>query len=451
MKKQDFVFYELNPSQEVVKLQCQYTLFKRVINIVCSVSTKEEIDFDLMKKTFNLAIERNDCARIRFVKKGGKLMQYFLPEYKYEDIPVLKFKTKEEQKEFIQKQTKTAVKYMKGEVVKPYFINTFDGKCMIFLKVCHLNFDIYGLNVFIKDLFGVYESLKFNKDLPEKPKNFEDVVKKDIQIKNNEEKKKEDYEYFKNIFENNPEPYYAGVDGITNRHVVKARNKNQNKVKLFFIKNDTKMFGHSVPKSTSDNLLKLAQNAKISLANVLLYAFCVTQSKMNGNVEYLLPLELCNLRGTLTEKKCAGTKAQSLNCYTKVIQDMSFAENLQNFAKTQNENYRHIGMKDLETQMLLHKTYKSSMMSTYYSLTFSFIPYEKDEKLDIRYYSNGKCALPLYVAVMYDYINNEINIGYDGQVQLMTEQNIEQFHKNLILCLNQILENPEIKIKDIML
>ena len=60
------VYYDLNPSQEVVKLQCKYTLFKRVINIVFSSSVDYELDFDLMQKAFNIVVQRNDCLRIRF-------------------------------------------------------------------------------------------------------------------------------------------------------------------------------------------------------------------------------------------------------------------------------------------------------------------------------------------------------------------------------------------------
>ena len=36
--------YELNHAQEVVKLQCKYTLFKRVINIITSMTSEKELD-----------------------------------------------------------------------------------------------------------------------------------------------------------------------------------------------------------------------------------------------------------------------------------------------------------------------------------------------------------------------------------------------------------------------
>ena len=449
MEKQERTLYELNLSQEVVKLQCTYTLFKKVVNIITSIEVENEIDFELMQKAFNIAVERNDCTRIRLVKKGKKLMQYFEPKVVYDNIPRLEFKTKEEQDKFIKSQTKRAIKYLKGEVLNPTFIKTYDGKNMIFLKVCHYIFDIYGLNFFINDLFSVYEALSKGEELPKEPKKFEDLLKKDLETKYDPESKKGHYEYFSNLFSSNPEPYYAGFDGMTNKYVQKARRKNMRPVKMFFIKNDTKIYGHKIEKEQVDKIVEFAKANNTTIASLLLYLYSVTQSRMNDDAEFLLPLELCNVRDTLLARKCAGTKVQSLNVLTKVDKDLSFKENLDFFVKEQSENYRHIGMSDMEHQVLLHKIYKTSIMTTYYSLSYSFIPIESREGVKVNFYSNGKCALPCYAALLYDYKNSEILVGYDCQIKLMNEQDVSNFHQNLIKCIDQALENPQMLVKDI--
>ena len=105
----NFELYELNQSQEVVKLQCKYTLFKKIINILSSMTSEEELDFEIMKDAFNKVVERNDCLRIKFIKKDKKLMQYFSSTQVFEDIPVLEFETKEEQEKFIAKKRKKVI------------------------------------------------------------------------------------------------------------------------------------------------------------------------------------------------------------------------------------------------------------------------------------------------------------------------------------------------------
>ena len=448
--KEKRLLYDLNLSQDVVTLQCKYTLFKKVINILTSVETDYALDFNVMEKALNLAVQRNDSARLRFVKKGGKIKQYFDNGVRYDNIQRLEFKTKQEQDDFIKEQSKKAIKYLKGEVLCPTFIKTYDGKSMIFFKVCHYIFDIYGLNLFISDLFAVYDALLKGEQLPKEPKKFEDLLKKDLQNKFDPEAKKAHYDYFNNLLSSNPEPYYAGFDGLTNKYVLKAREKKQRPIKMFFIKNDTKMYGHRIDKEQVEKLIKCARENNTTIASLLLYIYSVTQSRMNGDVPFLLPLELCNMRDTLLAKKCAGTKVQSLNVLTKVDKNLSFKENLAFFVKEQAENYRHIGMSDMEHQVLLHKIYKTSMMTTYYSLTYSFIPYESREGVKLKFYSNGKCALPCYTAVLYDYKTNVINVGYDCQVLLMSEEQVGVFHKNLVGVINQVTENQEMLIKNIL-
>lgn len=57
---------------------------------------------------------------------------------------------------------------------------------MILMKVCHLVLDMYGINIIYKDLFEIYNSLINQKQLPEVPGKFEDVLKKDLMFEHNE-------------------------------------------------------------------------------------------------------------------------------------------------------------------------------------------------------------------------------------------------------------------------
>ena len=99
--------YNLSLSQDVAYLQCKYSLYKRVINILSSITIDEEVDFELMDQAFKLLVERNDCLRIRFFKKRGDLMQYFGDSGKnIKKVPVLSFETKEQQDAFIDKVRK---------------------------------------------------------------------------------------------------------------------------------------------------------------------------------------------------------------------------------------------------------------------------------------------------------------------------------------------------------
>lgn len=450
-KNDNIKLYQLNPSQEVSKLQCKYTLFKRVINILTSMSSTEPLDFDLMKQAFNKVVERNDCLRIQFVKKGKELMQYFRPEVKFDNIPVLEFKTQQEQTAFVDKIKTKAIKYMNGVVVEPYFIKTFDGKYMVFLKVCHMILDIYGITMIFKDLFQVYDALKNNKPLPKLPTQFEDVVAQDLIKKNDPAFDEKNRKFFTELLQSKEQPYYAGIHGSDEPYWQKQRAKGSHAQKMFFIKNDTQGYMHSIDKSLVDKAIAYCTEQKQSIANFLFYVTSVCASKLNGGTKHMSPLELCNCRGSIASKNCAGTKVQSICCYTTVDADQTFEQNFTNFCNDQNILYRHIGFADQEFEMLRHKIYKASLLETFYSITYSFIPYQLEQGLEFQVYSNGKCALPAYIAQMYNTERGNIDMVYDVQTKIITEQDVANFHANYVHILSQILDNPTILTKDITL
>lgn len=448
MEKNEYKLYETTLSQDLPILQTKYTLYKRIINIVLSITSKKTLDYHTMLKALNKAVERNDCARLRFVKKKGKIMQYFLPKYEYLEMERCEFGSQEEQEKFIKKETKKAVKYMKGEVIKPYFIHTFDNKYMILLKVCHINFDLYGLNIFVKDLMDVYNALCNNSDLPKAPLPFENVLIKDLEHKNDKEYFEKNREFFDNYLRSKSQPYYAGLHGKKGKHYFKMIKSGSHSMKMFFIHNDTQGYMHEIPKDISSKMLEYCKENKVSPANYLLFAFSVVQAKLN-DVYNLMPLELCNCRGTIAEKQTAGTKVQSLACYTEIKREMEFDKNLKEFCENQMMLYKHIGFSDTAFQMMSHKIYNSSLLGTFYSLTFSFIPMDIPEDMEFQVYSNGKCALPAYIAVVYDVKKESMKIVYDCQTQLMDDKDISNFHTNLMKTIKTVLENPSTKIENL--
>lgn len=443
--------YELNPSQEVVRLQCKYTLFKRVINILTSMTSDDELDFDVMEKALNLTVERNDCLRIKFCKHNKQLMQYFEDEVVFENIPRIEFKTKEEQDKFIKSKSKKAIKYKKGVILEPYFIKTYDNRYMVFFKLCHLILDIYGINMIFKDLFEVYDCLINNKELPPKPGKFEDVVKKDLEKKHDETVVEKNRQFFEDFLSKNEEPSYAGLSGANEPIWKKQTKKNRREMKMFFIKNDTKGYKHVISKDIVDGVMEYCAKNKYTPANFLFYTMSITAAKINGNIKNMIPLELCNCRGTMAEKKCAGTKVQSVACYTKIDHEKSFEENFKSFVESQMTMYRRIAFSDQEFEMMLHKTYNTSLLSTYYFITYSFIPYAKPKNLEFNIYSNGKCALPAYIAQLYDTNSGTIDMAYDCQTKIISETDIERFHKKYLQVIKTILQNPNIKVCDIKL
>lgn len=441
--------YELTPSQDVVRMQLLFSLDKRVINILMSAQSEKELDFNVMQKAIDIVCTRHDCLRLRFIKKGFKLYQYFDDVALVGKIPVLEFKTKEEQEKFVLTHCKKPIKYLKGKVFEPYFIKTYDNKYMVFVKVCHLILDTYGLNMIFKDIFEVYDSLINHTEMPKMPVQFEEIVKKEVKSKHDENLMKKREEFFRNYYINREEPYYAGFAGQKTK--IARKNFEKRTMKMFLVNNQTHAFMHKIDKELGGEIIQFCEQNKISPANFLFYACTITQSKLNKNVTKMLQLELCNLRATMMEKNCSGTKVQSLGCYVELNYNSSAIDDLNHFCANQNLFYRYLGFSDMQFQNLTHKTWKSSQIRTYYAMSFSFTPFVKPDGVDFQMYSNGKFALPIYFAIMFDVKTHEMQCVYDCQKKLTNEQQVAEFQQDFVCVIKQILSNPKILVKDIKL
>ncbi len=448
---EEIKYYDLTPSQEVVKMQTLFSLDKRIINILSSATFTNGIDVKVMKKAINEVVKRNDCLQLRFVKKGRKLMQYFDENATAGEIPVLTFKTEEEQNAFLENEKKKPIAYKKGVVIEFKIINTFDRKQMVFVKLCHYILDTYGLVFLYNDLHGVYNAMKDGKELPPMPGKFEEIVKKDLIKKNDKEFDKKNREYFSTLYLDKPEPYYAGIHGLTT-DIAKKYYKTRS-MKMFLIcNNKTKAYMHETDSAFCDKIMSYCKENKISPANLLFFASSLCQARMNNNTENILQLELCNCRPTAAERNCAGTKVQSLGCYVHFDWDKTVEENFKTFMTNQNTYYRHLGFSDFEFQSITHKVWHSSQIKTYYAMSFSFVPMPKMDGIEVQMYNNGKFALPCYFACLFDMTSNTLKFVYDAQIKLTNEEHVKVFHNNFMGIVDQIIDNnqkliSEIKIK----
>ena len=379
-------------------------------------------------------------------------MQYFGDSEKnIKKVPVLSFETKEQQDAFINKVRKKTIDYRHGVVIEPYFIRTYDNRYMVFFKICHLVTDLYGINVLYTDLMNVYHALKNGEALPPAPESFEEVIKKEIEKTSKSNSSEKHLEYFTNLLTDNPEPFYAGIHGPNNPIWQKQLKKHHRSMPIFLVRNSTKTYRHKIDKDLVERVLSYCQNNRCSPANLFFYASSVALAKLNGNLKNIMPIGLYNCRTSAQEKHCAGTKAQSAACYTKIDYDRSFEDNLKAFSIAQIGLYRHIKFKDRDFEALMHNIYRSSPLLIYYSIAYSLIPMDMPESVEFNLYTNGNCALPAYVVQVLNAKTKEIDMAYDVQTKITGEEDVKNFHTYYLNVLSQVLDDPGIKVSDIQL
>ena len=116
--------YDIIPSQQSMYLMVKYSFSKQLVQIPISVTVERDLDFEVMTKALNIEFERNDSLRLRFVKDGKSIKQYFLPSLRVARAPMKYFRSTEEQKEYLDKDARKPVRFDKDECYRILFYKT---------------------------------------------------------------------------------------------------------------------------------------------------------------------------------------------------------------------------------------------------------------------------------------------------------------------------------------
>lgn len=434
--------YGLSYSQEIIDLQTKYALFKRVVNILFSITFDEGYDPELMKKAIDLLYQRNDCLRLRFVKKDKKVMQYFLPEAHPGQICTMDFPTQQAFESFMLKYRKKGLDMYKGECLEVIFATNPSGKQMLICKVNHFVADTYGIGVLVGDLCGIYDALKSGKELPAAPGSFEDIIRKDNEYRLNEEQVQKDREFFKEYYEKRhaERPIYCSLHGEKAERWMAQKRKGKISMPYFMVRCDTTGFQYIIPAAISEKVEKWCTEKELPLGTFYYYAYTLACSLVNGKeTRPMVSLELLNCRGTVADRKAAGTKVQSLAFVSGVDYGKSFLDNAKGLYGEQSELYRHTRLTYLELEDMQHKQWNYSMLSSLNGFSFSFIPMAMPKGIQFQVYSNGKGALVAYIAMVMDPQTKEIAVTYDVQDLLITKETLEDFQNYYVQVIEKVL------------
>ncbi|HAN08992.1 MAG TPA: non-ribosomal peptide synthetase [Clostridiales bacterium] len=137
-----------------------------VNNIVGSVKYEKDMDIDLLEKSINILIEKNDALRIRIIEKEGQPLQY-IKEYEYEKIRKMDFTgyTDENMEKDIDKEVQRPFNIMDSKLYDFAIYKYNDGKKGVCFKAHHLITDAMSIVNVCSKLTAIYSDLLKNNDL----------------------------------------------------------------------------------------------------------------------------------------------------------------------------------------------------------------------------------------------------------------------------------------------
>lgn len=453
-------YFPLTPPQEMIHFMLKYSFFhKQVIQIPACVTLKREVNLELMKKAVYEEVKRNDCMRLRFEKKGGKVMQYFLDEVPESDIDVkiMEFKTKEEQDSVLGADAQKTVKCFKGEIFRIILFKAFDGRYGIYLNVCHLAMDAAATFIFFSDVLSVYESLENKTEMPKPLGSYKEVIPKELAYINNKERVKKDEDAYREFFLKDGEPIYNGVHGSEKLDALIAKKNDPTirQIDCFDPIHDKAILAKKpVGESESKIILDYIDKTKISPECLVQLGMRLHVSSINHRRLDTFFLTLCTRRRTVNEKRCGGSMTSAMPWRIVLDENMTFVQALAKMTELQSWIFRHsdypfLNWRDLEAGLFNYSPAAGSN-----SMMFSWFPLEKDTMNGWEYefsgYSLGRYVMPLYSYAMKDANNGNLKFAYLHRPNYITSEHIDALHSGTLKALLAGCENPDITLKEIL-
>ncbi|MGI5898835.1 MAG: condensation domain-containing protein [Christensenellales bacterium] len=460
ISKVESTIYSLTPAQNLA-LNQQFTCFhKQSMQIPLYIIVDKHIDFDLMKKAVNIEIERNDCLRLRFVRRNMKVKQYFIPKYSVDDIPFCDFseKSESEMMEYLSLDARNPLKFMKGELFRVKFFRGTDGRSGIYFNVCHLNMDISAIIIFFKDLIDTYIALQAGAPMPEPLFPYEEYLKSQLYGPVNQKKLDKGETFLKELFQTGGPSFYAGIDGMRQLNKLRAakRDLTIRKVPAYAPFHDkSKNLKFHMDEETTERITEFCSKAGAPVQSLIYLGMRTHLSKINEFTPDVTFYININRRATIAEKRMGGCLLHLLPLRTIISEDVTFKEALLQVTDLFFKLIRHSDLPPNQVFDVLMKAQNHGYVDSTASMLLSCFPANslilpEGWKCELRGCSSGVFSYFAYGLVVPNFLAGGMDFYYEYRTHNFTENDIIELHKNAMEIIKIGIDNPNITIGELL-
>lgn len=451
--------YDLIPSQQTMNLMLKYSIHKQVVQIPASFALDKDVDFKILFKALQQEIRRNDCMRLRFVKEGKVLKQYFAApdEVKIGEVKILNFKSQEDQEAFFTKDAQTPVRYLKGENFRIYFFTGWNGYKGLYINVSHVVMDAMGIMVFFFDLLKCYQAIKNKTALPKPLDSYENYIAGELEKVANTKRREKDLKFYKEYFEYGGKPFYAAVHGPAFLEKTRAKKKDPSiTVPPAYNPLWDKAAVCDLPISADDTkkILEFCRDNEIAPESLLMLGLRIYCSAINYRTDDVFMQLMCSKRITKADKNTGGCTAQVLQFRTIVGEDKTFRQALDEYLRVRTSLYRHLALPYTDALGLSRQVFETTALQGPACMMFSWIPIPvteiSDVKFEFRTYNLGRYFSPMYVIAFPDPDTMGLNMHYMYRTKLISQVDVDALHANMTKVLLAAVENPELTMGQLL-
>lgn len=426
-------FLDLTCPQKAILSMEQFYPNTSMNTITGKISIHDKVDFSLLQKAITLFVEKTNNIRFRLHIDQDKIYQY---EEKFEPFFIEHIKLTKDNAE--ETSCKIAKKVFNLYDSPLFYFSTFENSDLtggFFVCVHHIISDAWAMSLLISSIISIYSKLLKKEDF-----SFSnDFSYSNFVIQENEylqsSKFQQDKTFWDNLFQENIfeeshlKPTSSASSCVANR------------VKFPLSKKITK------------TIVDFCKEIKASPFTFILFVMGIYESKLKQTNNVVLSAPILN-RSSKKDKQTFGLFVNNMLFKLNIEDNCCFKDAIMQLNKSQFSYLRHQKY-PLQT-LITNLKNKFNTKENIYDTSVSYQNARTNHCLDnVSYDSDwlfsGFCAVPLLFHI-YD-MDDTANLSfiYDYQESVYQYAQIKDIHNRLLYIIEQIIENPNILIKDIEL
>ena len=450
--------YPLSQTQRLNMWSRSFTVHKQVNNIATSALVEAPLDLVALRAAAVEAVSRNDSFGVRLTKRGRQQRQYF-GERRALVLETVDFegRSEAEMDAFFHKVARKPLPIWESPLAKVYIVRAPDGACGLFTCISHFVMDSWAINLFYRDVFGLYFAHVDGEPLPDPVLPFEDQLKKEAEYEASPRHDR-DREFWRGELASYDGrlPAYAHVNGTRMRDswrkLIRKPDHPFGRGVIFRTTARHEVIG--VDRADLDAMKAFCEEHRIPLPSLFLLGLRTHLSRVSGNVDDVSIAITIARRGTLVEKRSTGDRATGLHLRTIIGKDQTFLDALRIVGYKQNSMLGHADIDFLEIMAMETEAYGIKAYEAYAPIVFTFqmIPMEVGNGLAVRteWYCSGTSQMMLYVMVMGGGADDSLRICYeyyDYQIDVAT---LHQCHAFTLDVIRAGIRNPDVTMAELL-
>jgi len=405
------------------------------VNNICGyVYIKDEVNFDVLKKSINKLVKTNDGMRFKFKEENGTCIQY---ENNYEEFEIEMFNFSSE--DDIEK------KALEMANVPFNFENNFLFKFILFklpnnsggfiVNVHHIISDSWTLGIIAKEVTGIYSSLLNNTYEEKQFPSYINYINNENEYINSEKYIK-DKAYWEEVFATVPE--VASIpSGKDSKNIAHSCNGAREK----FV----------VPEKEISKIKEFCTNNKISVYNFFMAVYSLYLGRVSNLDDFIIGTPILN-RTNFEQKHTMGMFISTAPLRINLDHELSFIDFSKNIAGNSMSLLRH---QRYPYQAILEDLRKKDTnLPNLYNVILSYqITKTVEEENYIKYSTdwvfNGNSADELQIHLFDLHGEDSITVAYDYKTAKYDSQDIKDLHARILTIINQVINNNNTVLKNI--